>query len=458
MHLRGYLGDRKFYKMVMIIALPIILQNFVTNLVNMIDNLMVGSLGTEEMSAVSIVNQLIFVYNLSIFGALGSAGIFTSQYYGKGDILGIRYTIRFKFINCVVIIAISFALLIFAKTELISLYLHEGSQDCDLSLAMDFAKQYLDIMLIGLIPYAFSQLYASTLKETGETFVPMAASITAVVVNTVINYFLIFGVWFFPKLGVRGAAVGTVISRFAEFGIIYIYVMCMRKKHSYFKGAFKSLYIPLNMLKNLCIKGIPLMTNEFIWAVGTTALTIAYSNYGLAVVAGQSISATIVNLINMIYKSLGITIGIIAGHNLGAREYDKAVDNVKKLNFFALLTSIALAAITIFIAHPLTGLYNVSAESKMIAVNFIIISALFMPFVCVENSAYFTLRAGGRVLITTLFDGAFVLFVSAPMALVCQSIAPVFVTYFAVQMTSVLKAVLGTVLVNKRVWVRNIVN
>ncbi len=457
MLLRRYFGSKSFYKTVLAVALPIILQNFITNLVNMLDNVMVGSLGTEQMSGVAIVNQIIFVFNLCIFGSFSGAGVFASQYFGKGDMDGIRYTMRFKAVVCGAITVIAFVIFIFGGRFLINLFLHEGSHDCDISLAMDYAMSYLRVSLIGLVPYAATQMLSSTLKETGETFVPMVAGVMALMVNTVLNYLLIFGIGFFPKLGVNGAALGTVISRFAECGVIIVYISRSKNKHPYFCGAFDTLAIPGKELKEFTVKAIPLLGNEFLWALGMSLLAMSYSNYGLAVVAGYSISSTVLNLLNITFRSLGIAVGIIAGKDLGAGEFDKAVDDVRKLNFFSVLVSIAIGIVTLIIAEPVTHIYNVSLETKEYAQYFIKTSALFMPFLCYENSAYFTMRAGGKVLITALSDGIFVFFITMPIAFLFLQFAPVGITYLAVQTADVLKAGIGFFLIKSKIWVRNLV-
>lgn len=452
-----YIGDKKFYKMLLIVAVPIILQNFITNLVNMIDNVMVGSLGTEQVSAVAIINQLIFVFNLATFGAVSGAGIFTSQFFGKNDSDGIRYTVRYKtFVSAIILIA---AVLIFklGGEFLINLYLHDGSYDCDTSIALECAKKYLRIMTVGLLPYIITQIFASTLKETGSTFVPMIAGVCALAINTILNYLLIFGVGFFPELGVSGAAIGTVMSRFAECGIVLIYIRFTLKKHPYFKNSLSTLHIPMNMIKQFTRKGIPLLANEIMWSVGMSFLTMCYSSYGLAIVAGCSISSTVTNLLNISFRSLGVATGIVVGNDLGANDFEKATDHVHKFNFFALTVSVVIAIITFFVADFVPYLYNVSPESERWAVQFIRITAIFMPFLCYENSSYFILRAGGRILVTALFDGFFVLFVCGTIAFVCKSFVPVIITYTAVEATNILKALLGFIFIKKKIWLRNLV-
>lgn len=211
--LRRYIGDRHFYKMLLAIVVPIIIQNGITNFVSLLDNLMVGRIGTEQMSGVAIVNQLIFVFNLCIFGAVSGAGIFTAQFFGHGDHEGVRNTFRFKFLISIAFSVIGIAVFVSAGSQLVSLFLHEGGESGDIMQTLKYGEQYLGWILIGLLPFALSQVYSGTLRETGETIVPMIAGVAAVFVNLIFNYLLIYGSFGFPKLGVVGAAIATVLSR-----------------------------------------------------------------------------------------------------------------------------------------------------------------------------------------------------------------------------------------------------
>ena len=199
--LKSFIGDKPFYKKTMMLVIPIILQNGITNLVSMVDNVMVGMVGTEQMSAVAIVNQLLFVFNLAIFGMVSGVGIFTAQYFGKGDNKGIKETVRLKIVSTVVILAVSMLIFTFFGSNLINSYLHDGTEPMDLTLAFEEAKKYLSIMLIGLVPFAVTQVYGSTFREIEKPVIPMVASIIAVAVNLVFNYLLSFAFsWNFLKL------------------------------------------------------------------------------------------------------------------------------------------------------------------------------------------------------------------------------------------------------------------
>ena len=285
--IKKFIGDRAFYKRYLMLALPMILQNAITNLVSFLDNIMVGQLGTEQMSGVAIVNQLIFVYNLAIFGAASAASIFGAQYFGKGNHEGHMYSFRFKLYATMFVTILAITLFITNGENLISLYLTDTAGTGATDVALRYGKQYLSIMLIGLVPFAVTQSYATNIKETGQTFVPMVASFVAVGSNAVLDYLLIFGIGPFPKLGVMGAALATILARYIEAAIIVIWAHSHKEKNKYLAGAYRGFGMPMGEFKAILIKGFPLMLNELLWAAGMTAVTQCYSVRGLEVVAGH---------------------------------------------------------------------------------------------------------------------------------------------------------------------------
>ena len=244
-----YIGDRTFYGKVFSVLLPILIQNFITNFVSLLDNIMVGQVGTEPMSGVAIVNQLIFVYNLCALGGLSGAGILTAQYYGKGDQEGIRHTLRIKLLLSAVIFLLFGGLLVTFGENMIRLFLHEGSEGLDLAATLAYGKEYLQVMLLQLLPFIITMMYASTLRETGETLVPMKAGLTAVFVNLVFNYILIFGKFGAPALGVVGAAIATVIARFVEMILVVSWTHRHKERNGFIVGAYRSLKVPRSVLR-----------------------------------------------------------------------------------------------------------------------------------------------------------------------------------------------------------------
>lgn len=457
--IKKFVGDKAFYKMTLAVAVPIMIQNFITNFVSMLDNLMVGALGTEQMSGVSIVNQLIFIFSLAIFGALSGAGIFTAQFYGKNDNDGIRYTLRYKLIVSVLLFAVAMVIFIFLDDILINLYLHEGDDSGDIALTLNYAKQYLKAILWGLLPFCIAQIFSSTLRETGETVAPMVAGFIAVLTNCTFNWALIFGKLGFPSLGVVGAATATVISRYVECAVIIIYIIKKKYRFPYFKGSLRSFYMPKKVFKDITFKGMPLLFNEFFWSLGMSLLSMAYSLYGISVVAGYSISSTVMNLANIAFISLGSSIGIIIGKQLGANKFKDAVDTDRKLIAFSAFLSAIIGVVVFLIGDKIPLLYNTTEESKELAGYFIRVCALFIPVHSFANATYFTIRSGGKTLVTFLMDSVFIMCVSVPIAfsLYYAFELPIRYTFFIVQCIDIIKVVIGLILVKKKVWLNNIV-
>jgi len=446
MKIKDFIGNKAFYKMTLGIAVPMMVQNLISNFVSLLDNLMVGALGTEDMSAVSIVNQLYFVFTLALFGAVSGAGIFTSQFHGKNDEEGIRYTVRFKTVTVIALAVIASLIFIFWGDFLIGLFLHEGDNSSDLELTAVVARKYLNIIIIGLLPFAISNIFSSTLRETGQTVIPMITGFVAVFVNCILNYILIFGKFGLPALGAEGAAVATVIARFTECAVFIIYVIKKKKQFPFFKGAFKSLYIPKDLLKRITVKGM-------------SVLSMSYSLHGIAVVAGFSISSTVVNLLSITFQALGSSISIIIGKLLGAGKFQEAVSTVKKMFAFTLFASV-LVGISIYIAsNPILTLYNTSEESKNYADFFMKTTAFIVPLNAFAHASYFTLRSGGKTFVTFLFDSVFLLGFVVPLAFMLFYIGhlSIFIIFPVVQCTDLIKDIVGFTLIKKKVWVNNIV-
>ena len=333
--MKKYIGSRDFYRRVLKVMLPIIIQQGITNFVGLLDNIMVGQVGTEQMSGVAIANQLQFIFQLCIFGSLSGAGIFCAQYFGKGDQDKIRSVFRYKVLTTALITVLGIGVFWFFRTPLIRLFLTESGSG-DLEATLRYGTEYMMIMLISMIPFAAVQLYASTMRETGETSIPMRAGIIAVLVNMVGNYILIFGHFGAPKLGVTGAAVATAISRFAELGIILIYTRVHRARFPYFTGIYRTLAVPLSLAKDITIKGMPLLLTEMMWSLGTTVIGQCYSTRGLSAVAAYNISSTVSNFFAIAVFAMGSAISILVGQDLGAGEFDRARDTNRKMIAFGM--------------------------------------------------------------------------------------------------------------------------
>ena len=458
-----FIGNRDFYKMVLMIAVPIMIQNGITNFVSLLDNIMIGQVGTEQMSGVAIVNQLIFVYNLCIFGGVSGAGIFTAQYFGQGNHEGVRQTMRFKLWMVTVLTTLTVLLFLGCGTSLISAYLKGDGSANSIAATLFHGERYLRIMLMGLPAFAVVQIYSSTLRECGQTMLPMKAGLAAVVVNLLFNYILIYGKFGAPALGVSGAATATVLSRYVEMLIIVIGVhRKSRGEHapySFVTGLYSTLKVPKELTLKIVQKGSPLLFNETLWAAGMAMLTQCYSVRGLNVVAGLNVSNTINNVFNIVFIALGDSVAIIVGQLLGAGKMKEARDTDNKLIAFSVMCCTCVALVMFLMAPLFPRLYKINDEARMLAKYFIMVTAFFMPQNAFLHATYFTLRSGGKTIITFLFDSVFIWCVSVVIAFTLSRYTglPVIAVYAMVQLGDIIKCVIGFILVKKGVWLQNIV-
>ena len=452
---------REFVTHTMMIALPIMLQNGITNFVNMLDNIMVGRIGTDPMTGVSIVNSLLFVWNLCVFGGLSGIGIFTAQYCGKGDHEGVRRTFRLQIIMSVLLVLIGIAVFASYGEPLINLYLHEDGGGGSVQATMQAARSYLGVMCIGFLPFALTQAYGTTIRSHGETIAPMIASFLAVGVNLVGNYILIFGKLGAPAFGVVGAAIATVISRFVELTYIVVWAHTHAERVPFVVGALRSLYVPADLTLSCIQKGTPLLLNEALWSGGQAMLTQCYSVRGLSVVSAFNISQTLANLFNVAFISMGSAIAIIIGQKLGEWGESKArelKEEAWKLTLFSVFLCLISASLMFAISGIFPKIYNTTDEIRALAAGLICVTACFMPVHAFNNSSYFIIRSGGKTFITFLFDSCFCWAASIPAAfyLAHYTQVPILPMYAAVCSVELVKVVIGLTLVNKGIWIRDI--
>ena len=404
------------------------------------------------------IGLFFFVFNLCIFGGLSGAGIFGAQFYGQRDYTGVRHVFRFKVLIGICITALAEIVLIGFGEPLIQKFLHDGGSAGDLELSLIHGKAYLQIMLIGFIPFTITQVYSSTLREVGQTLVPMKAGIIAVCVNLLFNTILIFGYFGVPALGEIGAAIATVIARFVECSVIVSWTHRHVEQNPYIKGVYRSLHVPKALVTQIILKGTPLMVNEAAWAGGITMLMQCYSVRGLSIVAGLNIASTISNVFNVVFIALGSSVAIIVGQLLGAGKMKEAKDTATKMIFFS-VSSCLIIGVILALASPLfPKFYNTPEEVKHYATWFILIAAICMPQNAFMHATYFTLRSGGKTVVTFLFDSVYIWVISIPLAytLTRYTNLPIIPIYFICQFVDIIKCIIGFVLVKKGVWLENI--
>lgn len=452
--MKKLIGSKGFYKMVLAICIPIVIQNGFTNLASLLDNIMIGQLGTLSMSGVSITNQLLQVFNVTIFGAMSGSGIFMAQFYGKKNKEGVENCFRIKLIIGIIITLLAIFLFYTFGQQLISLYLNDNPQDNLKTL--NYGMDYLKIMIIGLIPFVITQVYSSSLRETGNTVLPMIASVVAVIVNFCINYILIFGHFGFPQLGVTGAAIGTVVSRVVEMSINIV----GGYRNTYLKEAMVLKKVPLSLTKEMLKRGLPLLCNEILWSISIALISQSYSTRGIIAVAAINITTTVTNFFMIVCYAMGNSISIVVGQQLGAGEIEKAKDYDLKMLFMNFVMCLAIGIVLFNVSSLIPQIYNTSLEVKALASQLLKIAACMLPIISIYYSSYFTMRAGGKTFLTFLFDSGYTFVFTFMSALLLTRLTslPILTIYLLVQCVDIPKATLGLILVRKGIWVHNIVS
>ena len=457
---RSLIGTRKFYRSVLTLLIPIVVQQFITNFVSLLDNVMVGRLGREAISAASIANSVLMVFMLSVFGGISGISIFGAQFYGKGDMDGMRHTFRLKIMFSVLVSAAAIAVYLLFGEGFIQSFLQGESNGGDLALTLEGSVGYLRVMLVGLLPFAVVQVYASTLRESGETVAPMIAGICAILTNLFLNWVLIFGHLGAPALGVRGAAIATVISRYVELLVVVVHAHRHTDKYPFMSGVYSSLHVPRALIRRVLPTASPLMVNEILWSLGITFINRFYSTRGLNAVTALNINGTAWNLFCVIMFAMGSAVSIMVGQRLGAGEIEKARDVDRKLIFLTVAMHVVIGALMIAASPFIPLLYEVGEDVRALTSRLLVIAGLALPIHSFAHVTYFTIRSGGQTMITFLFDAVYtwVVTVLLAWALCTYTDWPVEKIYFCVQFIDVIKLVIGLIMLRSDFWAKNVVN
>ena len=457
---RRFIGTKAFYRSVLTLLVPMLIQQFISSFVSLLDNIMVGSLGTEGISAASIANSVLMVQMLAIFGGLSGASIFGAQFFGKGDTEGVRNTFRIKMYFVLLCTALSIGIYLVFGSSFIASFLQGESNGGDLALTERLGTGYLRVMLWGLVPFSVAQVYSGTLREAGETRAPMVAGVVAIGTNLFLNWVLINGKLGAPALGVEGAAIATVISRYVELLIVAVHSHRHTDRYPFFRGAFSSFRVPSRLVGRIIRTGLPLLVNEILWSLGMTFINQFYSTRGLNAVAALNITGTAWNLFCVLMFAMGNAVSIMVGQRLGAGEMEEARDVDRKLIFLTEVLHVFIGLAMILCSPLVPLMYNVGPEVRDLTRRLLVIAGLSLPVHSFAHVTYFTIRSGGRTMITFLFDAVYTWVVTVLLAwfLTHRTNLDVLQIYFCVQFIDVIKLVIGLLMLRSDFWARNVVN
>ena len=440
------------YKSLFTLGIPIVIGQVGVIILGFADTLMIGHHSTNELAAASFVNNM---FTLAIIFATGfSYGLtpIVGSLFGRGETSVVGRMLKNSiFANVLLAVLLTFIMWV------LYLNIHRLGQPEEL---LPLMRPYFIVLLISLLFVLLFNAFKQFADGITDTRVSMWLLLGGNVMNIIGNYILIYGKFGFPELGVVGAAVATVLSRYVEMAIVLVWTHKHKEINTYIVGLYKTMKIPGYLIKKFIIKGSPLLFNETLWAAAQATLMQCYSVRGLSVVAAFNIANTIANLFNVVFIALGDSVAIVVGQRLGAGKMDEARDLDNKMIAFSVMCCTGVAIVMFLIAPLFPQLYNTDSTTRHLAEYLIMTQAVFMPQNAFLHATYFTLRSGGKTVVTFFFDSVFVWIVSVPIAFVLSRFTGLFVVviFACVNIADWIKCVIGFVLVKKGVWLQNIVS
>ena len=418
---------------------------------NLVDNLMVGQLGEPSINAVTIVNQLNFVVMIVTFGVMGGAGIFTAQFFGAKKQEELKMSYRYKMAAAVLFSSTAFLLFILFGQTMIGWF---ASKSETIALGMD----YLRIVQFGVFPFIISLAITTTFRETGTTKPLLYISLFALILNAAINYVLIFGYLGFEPMGVRGAAIGTVIARYIEMGLLYMLMIV--KRAPFFAKLFTIFRIPKSLTKKISLKALPLTINEVFWSVGQTMFIFAFSLRGETALAAMNVNNAVSQIVFVTFSGIATAVAVMVGNTLGENKLDEAESNAYKLMMVAFLSAVVVGSLLFIMAPFVVGLYDISDQTYTWALITTRYNSVLICLYSVNVAIYFTLRSGGDMRSTVYADAGFTWVIMVPLALILAYFTNLDVTwlFLLVKGTELLKFFYALGLIKKKRWLQNLAN
>jgi putative MATE family efflux protein len=447
--MKRFFGDIAFYKKVAAIAIPIILQQLLIASVALVDNVMVGQLGEPSINGVTIVNQLNFVIMIVTFGVMGGAGIFTAQYFGAKQTEQLKMSFRYKINAALVVSTIGVFLFIVFGETMIGWFTRED-------LTQSLGLTYLNIVTIGLFPFIMSLAISSTFRETGIAKPLLFISLFALILNAAINYVLIFGYLGFPKLGVAGAAIGTVIARYIEMTLL---IVLMFIKKSPFKFKLQTLFsIPRDMIQKINKKALPLTVNEIFWSIGQTVVIFAFALRGETELAAMNVANGVSQIVFVIFGGIATSVAVMVGNTLGENKLKEAEENAYKLIMTAFMLAVIVGLILLAIAPIVIDFYDIEPQTRIWALKATRYNSVLIWLYSVNVAMYFTLRSGGDVKSTIYADSGFSWAIMVPIALILGYFTSMDIAlmFLIVKGTELPKVFFAWYLIKKKRWLQNL--
>jgi putative MATE family efflux protein len=442
--------DKEFYNKMLKLSLPVIIQNFISSFINMIDTVMVGKLGETEIAAVGIANQYFFFFNMFLIGICAGCSVFIAQYWGKKDVRNIK---RIMGVGLISSIVISLAFVIFGASspgKIIAMFNKDYT-------VIDLGGRYLRIVLVSYLFTGITFMYNFSLRSIGNAVQPMLISIVALICNAFFNYMLIFGKFGAPAMGVEGAALATVIARVTETTILVISVYTGK---GVLAASIKELIdVTFDFVKKSYRTILPVILNDICWGFASLVYSVVYGRMGTQAVASIQICNTISNLFMVAVFGMSSAAAVMVGNSIGAGDEKIGRDYAKKFSILSVAVGIILGLVLAVTSPLMLNLFNVSqmVRNNSQIILYVISVIFFIRVLCIILIVG-VLRGGGDAKAAFLIEGFTMWFIGVPLTILGALVfkLPVYAVYSLAILEEITKCVMGIVRLRSGKWIKNV--
>ncbi len=446
------LHDKKFYNKLFTIAVPIMVQNLISSVLNMVDTVMVGALGAPQIAAVGLANQIFFVFFLLIYGINSGCGIFIAQYWGSKDKENIRKTMAFSILVGTTVGLIFTLLALYIPRQILMLFRVEPD-------VLEYGVGYIRYSALSYLLASIAVSYSFAARNIGEAKTPMLISTVSLATNALLNFVLIFGYFGFPRLEIEGAAIATVIARFIEALSLICWVYFIRKDGVLSATLKDAAKLSRGYIKTILITAMPVILNDVSWSLGMTMYSAAYARLGTTAMAAIQIANTVQNIFIVISIGLASSCAVMLGNTIGENNKEGAISYAGRFVQLGTLAGALLGVVLILISPLVLMLFGSSPEAQRLAQIILLIMGVFLWSRFMNNILVVgVLRSGGDTTYAMVMETCSVWLVGVPLAFMGALWwhLPVFWVYTLISLEELVKSYLGLTRVRSRRWVKDV--
>ena len=444
--------DKSFYNKMIAISVPIMLQNLISSVLNMVDTVMVGALGEAQLAAVGLANQIFFVFFLLIYGINSGCGIFIAQYWGSKDEENIKRTVGFSVVVGAVVGLIFTLVAFYLPRQIMQLFTIDN-------IVIEYGIDYMRFVSIGYVLTSISIAYSFAARNIGDVKAPTIISTVSLILNGVFNFVLIFGYLGFPRLEVQGAAIATVLARLVEALALVYWVYAVRKNKVLSPSMKDIKRLNMTYIKNILVTAIPVILNDVFWALGMTMYSAAYARIGTTAIASIQIANTAQNIFIVISIGLASSCAVMLGNEIGSGEKQKAILYAKRFLVIGAMAGLLLGVLLILISPVVLMLFSNTQAVQQIAQKIMLIMGIFLWCRFLNGILVVgVLRSGGDTTFAMILETCSVWLVGVPLAFAGALLwhFPVYFVYTLITLEELVKAFFGIKRVRSNKWVRDV--